>query len=116
MRVDVSGHQFEFPQQCACCATTANTVYTVSASRSRGTRVVRTTTKKWDIPYCSRCIAHVALYGRAKSSASLCAVVTILIAVLFHNAFSFFVIVAGAMLTYAALLHFQQKARLALST
>src|SRR6266404_3441087 len=65
MRVDVSGYQFIFPPQCVCCGELANTTWAVSASRSRGTRVVHTSTRSWDFPYCSRCVHHASTYKGA---------------------------------------------------
>src|SRR5712664_3453183 len=62
MQIDVSGHQFTFPQLCACCGGTPDSVWSVSASRSRGKRVVHTTRKRWDVPYCHECVKHVSLY------------------------------------------------------
>jgi ribosomal protein L28 len=63
MRVDVSGHLFSFPRACACCGAVPDSTLTVSASRSRGSRVVRTEGRSWDFPYCTRCIKHVQRAG-----------------------------------------------------
>ncbi len=59
MRVDVSGYKFTFPYQCACCGSAPQTTLTASASRSTGKRVVHTSSKSWDFPYCAGCIEHV---------------------------------------------------------
>src|SRR5213593_504629 len=75
MRIDVSGHQFTFPQVCACCGAPPDTVWTVSASRSRGKRVVHTTSKRWDVPYCKECAGHASLYRSAAGIALLAFVV-----------------------------------------
>ena len=58
MRVEVSGRQFTFPPICACCGAPANTVFTASASKKTGKKVVHTSTHAWDFPYCSVCTAH----------------------------------------------------------
>jgi hypothetical protein len=65
MRVQVSGHKFNFPHQCVCCGATPETTWSVSASRSTGKKVVHTTSKSWDIPYCRRCVEHVHAARRA---------------------------------------------------
>ncbi len=59
MKVEVSGHIFSFPRACACCGAEPDNTLTVSASRSTGSRVVRTEGSTWDFPYCTRCIKHV---------------------------------------------------------
>ena len=59
MRVELSGHKFEFPQECACCGAAPQTTLLASASRSTGREVVHTTSKSWDFPYCARCAKHV---------------------------------------------------------
>ncbi len=59
MRVDVSGHSFVFPNECACCSGIPDCELTVSANRSWGSKVVRTETKSWDVPYCAGCIEHI---------------------------------------------------------
>jgi len=79
MRVDVSGHRFVFPNQCACCSATPDCELTVTASRSRGKRVVHTETKSWDVPYCVRCIGHVKAVGAARSLATLLTFLSILL-------------------------------------
>jgi hypothetical protein len=55
----VSGHSFVFPDECACCGRTPDCELTVSSSRSHGTKVVRTETKLWDVPYCTGCVEHI---------------------------------------------------------
>jgi hypothetical protein len=59
MRVDLSGHSFVFPNECACCGGVPDRELTVWARRSRGTRVIHTETKLWDVPYCTGCIEHI---------------------------------------------------------
>lgn len=60
MRVEVSGRQFSFPPQCACCGGAPQGVLTAAASKSRGKKKITTTTMQWDFPYCARCLSHVA--------------------------------------------------------
>src|SRR6266850_7321470 len=81
VRVDVSGHQFVFPPQCACCSEAAGSTWTVSASRSRGTRVLHTTTRCWDFPYCARCVRHASIYQSATGKAILAFVIAVVFAI-----------------------------------
>lgn len=78
MRIDLSGHKFTFPQQCACCGAPPQTVLSASATRTTGKRVVHTDTRTWDFPYCFVCTAHVS----AAKSASIAAVVIVGTAIL----------------------------------
>jgi hypothetical protein len=59
MRIDVSGHSFVFPDECACCGGSADAELGVSATKTTGKRVVHSKTNAWDIPYCGRCVGHV---------------------------------------------------------
>jgi hypothetical protein len=59
MRVDLSGHTFVYPDECACCGGVPDRELTVWARRSRGTRVIHTETKLWDVPYCTARIEHI---------------------------------------------------------
>jgi len=56
MRVELSGHRFIFPNNCACCGKPPDTTITVSATNPASKT---TPTKTWDIPYCSGCVSHV---------------------------------------------------------
>src|SRR5438105_2774861 len=100
MRIDLSGHKFTFPQQCACCGATPQVTFTASASRSTGKRVVHTTTKAWDFPYCIPCIGHVRKAKSAGTLATLIIVTSLIVAALSGFAldatiFAVFVGVAG---------------------
>lgn len=79
MRVDVSGKSFVFPNECACCSTTPDTSLAVSASRSRGSKVVHTESKEWDIPYCCDCVKHIRAFEAAGSFARLFTFLSILL-------------------------------------
>jgi len=68
MRVDLSGQKLVFPQQCACCGGTPHTTLSAAATRSTGTRVVHSTTKSWDFPYCGLCVAHVRAADKAATA------------------------------------------------
>jgi len=78
MRVDVSGFRFAFPNECACCGATPDSVLAVSATRSRGNRVVHTETKQWEVPYCGRCIEHIRAIHAAHSLAKLLSFLSLL--------------------------------------
>jgi hypothetical protein len=82
MRVDVSGHSFVFPNECACCGATPDRELTVSANRSWGSKVVRTETKSWDVPYCTGCIEHVRADEAAGSFARWSTVLSVLLGLL----------------------------------
>jgi len=69
MRIDVSGQRFIFPNECACCGSTADAQITVSASKQKGKRVIHTTTNTWNIPYCGNCLHHVNAASKASSVA-----------------------------------------------
>src|SRR4051812_13022499 len=69
MRVDVSGHKFSFPHECVCCGGAPQTILSVSASRSTGTKVVHTSSRSWDFPYCRQCMTHVRSSGNARNIA-----------------------------------------------
>lgn len=62
MRVDVSGKQFAFPRQCACCGQFPGTRLTISGTERN--RNSRTKGWAWDIPYCHRCMKHVQISDR----------------------------------------------------
>ncbi len=68
MRVDVSGRMFCFPRSCVCCGAEPDAQLRISASKSRGKRVVHTTTHWWDVPCCSRCLAHQHTWAQADTS------------------------------------------------
>jgi hypothetical protein len=59
MHVHVSARRVAFPHHCACCGAPPNTQYIASHTRVTGTRVVRTHSASWQVPYCAGCIAHV---------------------------------------------------------
>jgi hypothetical protein len=82
MRVDVSGQRFVFPSECACCGATPDSALTISASRSRGSKVVHTETKSWDVPYCTDCIEHLRASQAAGSFARLFTFLSVLLGVL----------------------------------
>jgi hypothetical protein len=71
MRIALSGQTFTFPNNCVCCGGPANTVLHVQASKSQGKRVIRTTTRGWDFPYCSLCSQHLQSWKSASGYAWL---------------------------------------------
>ncbi len=56
--VQVSARILRFPPYCACCAEPTQGSYDFVATRVTGKRIIRTTSKSWAFPYCSRCVAH----------------------------------------------------------
>lgn len=71
MNVDVSGQKFIFPPICACCGGHANGTVIAQANRTTGKRVVRTSSKSWDFPYCQNCLAHVKAARNASTVQSV---------------------------------------------
>ena len=63
--VKVSAKIITWPLACACCGEQPDSEYRAEAERTTGKRVQRTTTKGWDIPYCSRCLLHKEKYEKA---------------------------------------------------
>jgi len=82
MQIDMSGHNFIFPPECACCGGAPQARFTVFASRTTGKRVKHTTSQSWDFPYCQRCVEHVRAARGANVTASVIAVFSILATVL----------------------------------
>jgi hypothetical protein len=80
MQVDLSGQKFVFPQNCACCGGPPETTFTASASRSRGKKVVHTTTKSWEFPYCKKCCEHVAAAKGAVAATTFIVLAAVIVA------------------------------------
>ena len=80
MRVELSGIKFKFPNECPCCGGTPDSELLISASRSKGSRVVRTEVRAWNLPYCSRCVKHVGDVERARGQLKLLVLLSILLA------------------------------------
>jgi hypothetical protein len=58
MQVQVSARTISMPSKCPCCLEAAESSMSISASRTTGKRVVRTTTRGWNVPYCTVCCKH----------------------------------------------------------
>lgn len=58
MRVCVSARLISFPASCACCMEAADFERPARASRTTGTRVVRTQARSWNVPWCRACWSH----------------------------------------------------------
>ncbi len=61
----VSAKILSWPCSCACCSQPADAKFRAAASRTDGVRVQRTTTKWWDVPYCTSCLSHQSKYDSA---------------------------------------------------
>jgi hypothetical protein len=85
MRIDVSGSRIMFPPECACCCDIADTLLQVSATKTRGKRVIHTSTNVWDVPYCSRCVRHVKAAEFARSLALFFAALSVVACVYLWN-------------------------------
>jgi hypothetical protein len=57
--VEVSARTIVWPNVCACCCRPADTEVEVSSTRTKGTQVVRTQTRTWEVPYCRGCLDHI---------------------------------------------------------
>ena len=66
-RIQVSARIITWPLRCACCGEPPDTEIRIEASKTTGKRVQNTTTKGWDVPYCTRCEAHKSKYEGAYS-------------------------------------------------
>jgi len=84
VRIDLSGNKFTFPQQCACCGESPETTLSASASKSTGKRVVHTTSKSWEFPYCTRCASHVRAAREAVTAITIIAIVSVIVALYLH--------------------------------
>lgn len=62
MRVDVSGKQFVFPLQCACCGRFPGTQLQLTGTERNRRSLTKGWT--WGIPYCHRCLGHVKTSDR----------------------------------------------------
>jgi hypothetical protein len=54
----ISARALEWPPFCSCCREPTSNTEEITHSRSKGVRVVRVTTKQWDIPICNNCLSH----------------------------------------------------------
>ncbi len=112
MQIDLSGHSFVFPNQCACCNGPADAELTLSSSKSSGKKVVHTKTNIWDVPYCRRCLVHVAEAADARNVVTLIKVIAVVTGLLFWYFVSLAVgIGAGFMVIFlgGVLFYFQMK-------
>lgn len=82
MQIEISAAKISFPGACACCGGPGETELSVSATRSRGKRVVHTTSKTWAFPYCRRCVEHVEKWDSGANAFTLALTVGGILAVL----------------------------------
>jgi hypothetical protein len=62
VRVQLSKADIVWPGVCPCCLGPADTVtFLIDVDTRRGKRLVRTTSRRWQAPYCSACVLHVKL-------------------------------------------------------
>jgi hypothetical protein len=65
--VRISANVIRWPQICPCCSADADARVEVTSTRYTGTRVVRSQTKGWELPYCRACLRHVDAADRINS-------------------------------------------------
>ena len=82
-RVKISANIISWPQVCACCLGRPDTTYDAGYTRRTGKRVVRTQTKKWEVPYCDTCLEHVEADRIARSIQSWTPVLVLVLGYLF---------------------------------
>lgn len=75
MRVDLSGQVLTIPRQCSCCGGTATEVFIASATKTKGKRVVTSTTREWRFPHCQACQSHLTAYRSGTAPAILLLIV-----------------------------------------
>ena len=108
MEINLSGRTFVFPNQCACCHGPPDRELIVAAQRSRGSRVVHTTKKTWEVPYCTSCLEHVQDSDNAYRSIKVVKVLAVVAAALGWLTVSFYtglatgiaVVVVGGVVFY----------------
>ena len=81
MQIDISGHQIVFPISCACCNSHADSVISVSSSKSTGKKVVRINTNVWEFPYCTPCLLHAKAYQDAEAVLAPLAVISLIVGI-----------------------------------
>ncbi|MCS7270090.1 MAG: hypothetical protein NZ703_03300, partial [Gemmataceae bacterium] len=64
--VQISARISRWPEVCACCCRPADTTILVSATRTKGKRVIQTESKSWHVPYCSNCLEHIKVVQELK--------------------------------------------------
>ena len=82
MKVEVSGHKFDFPRVCACCGRLPQTTLSATASKTSGKTVVTTSSRSWEFPYCAGCVAHVKVADRPRHGAIIALIPTVLASLL----------------------------------
>ena len=66
--VKVSARIVSWPQVCVCCLEPAECNATITATRTAGVEVVRTTSKTWTVPYCRLCLEHQDTYRNLEAT------------------------------------------------
>lgn len=84
MRVELSGAKFVFPRNCSCCGEEAGGSYTATATRTKGKKVVTSTSRSWNFPHCDACDEHMKLYSSGNALAVLAVVAGVLLAFMVH--------------------------------
>lgn len=56
--LQISANILSWPRMCACCGDVADTYFRAATSHTKGKRVQHTTTKWWEVPWCSGCAQH----------------------------------------------------------
>ncbi len=66
VRVQISAYIISWPRMCACCLGCADDAHSAGHTRITGTRVIRSNSRSWEIPYCSDCLDHIEARAQAK--------------------------------------------------
>lgn len=71
-QIRVSARKLIWPRSCPCCCENADSELAVIATRTTGKRVIRTSARSWTVPYCSRCVNHIAKFKAASRTRTAC--------------------------------------------
>lgn len=95
MVVQISGQIISAPRQCICCGGTPDQEVTASAKRRSGKRVIRTQTRSWSFPYCTRCARHAQFWSRGQNTIVILSVVGVIVGYLFWSTLPIVAIAIG---------------------
>lgn len=74
--VQISANILSWPRVCACCGDVADTHFRAEASHTKGKRVKHTTTKWWEVPWCSGCAEHSRWFSLSQTALAFIFVVS----------------------------------------
>src|SRR4051794_38188364 len=57
-RIQISANILNWPRLCSCCGAVPNAEFRITSAHTKGRRVRHTTTKWWNVPWCTGCAEH----------------------------------------------------------